>query len=53
MEIAQFCKEFSDRGVVAIDIAGTGHEGGIPIDAHQKAFQVRLIVVVNMRIFIA
>ncbi|CAK8697340.1 unnamed protein product [Clavelina lepadiformis] len=39
MEIAQFCKEFSDRGVVAIDIAGTGHEGGIPIDLHQKAFQ--------------
>ncbi|CAK8697338.1 unnamed protein product [Clavelina lepadiformis] len=38
-EIAQFCNEFSDRGVVAIDIAGTGHEGQIPIEKHVQAFQ--------------
>lgn len=42
MEIAELCKEFKSRGVVAIDLAGDDFEPGVEPDEclHKQAFKV-------------
>ena len=40
MEVAHFCKEFADQGVVGIDIAGAARKNGPHNIDHVKAFDV-------------
>ena len=49
MDVAKFCLEYADRGVVAIDVAGPiDHQS---IESHLKAFEVILqtVIVVSVR----